>query len=46
MSGYDLLVRASRAVVGGVERSCALAVRDGRIVALLERDAMAEAAQW
>jgi allantoinase len=32
-------------VVGGVERSCAVAVRDGRIVALLERDAVAEAAQ-
>jgi allantoinase len=45
MSGYDLLFRASRAVVGGVERSCAVAVRDGRIVALLERDAAAEATQ-
>jgi allantoinase len=45
VSGYDLLFRASRAVVGGVERSCAVAVHDGRIVALLERDAAAEATQ-
>jgi allantoinase len=45
VSGYDLLVRAPRAIVGGVERSCAVAVRDGRIVALLNREAAAEAGQ-
>ncbi len=35
MIGHDLLVRARRAVVGGAERGCAVAVRDGRIVAVL-----------
>ncbi len=38
MSTYDLLVRARRAIVDGTERSCAVAVRDGRIAAVFGYD--------
>jgi allantoinase len=41
----DLVVRARRAVVGAGEISCSVAVRDGRIVAVLELDAPVEATQ-
>ncbi len=38
VSTYDLLVRARRAIVDGTERSCAVAVRDGRIAAVFGYD--------
>jgi len=45
VSTYDLLIRAPRAIVGGSERSCAVAVRAGKIAAVLDRDAAAGALQ-
>ncbi len=40
----DLVVRAPRAVVDGAERACSVAVRDGRIVAVLGIDDVVDAA--
>jgi allantoinase len=45
VSRYDLLIRAEAAVVGGEERACAVAVRGGRIAAVLSRDDPADAAR-
>ena len=43
--GADLVIEASRAVVDGAERSCAVAVSGGRIVAIEEPGAMTGAAE-
>jgi allantoinase len=40
---FDLLLRTDRAVLDGAERPCAVAVRDGRIAAVLDRDAEVDA---
>jgi allantoinase len=45
VSSYDLLIRASRGIVDGTQRSCAVGIRDGQIVAVLDQDATAESAQ-
>ena len=42
---FDLLVKAQRAVVGGVLRPAAVAVRDGRIAAVADLDAGLNAAE-
>ena len=42
---FDLLVKAQRAVVGGVLRPAAVAVRDGRIAAVDDLDAGLDAAE-
>jgi allantoinase len=41
----DLVIEAPRAVVDGVERPCAVAVRDGRVVAVEARDARLDAVE-
>jgi allantoinase len=41
----DLVVRAQRAVVDGVERACAVCVSDGRVAAVLAFDADIQAAE-
>lgn len=40
MAEYDLLIRAPRAVIDQTEVSCAVAIRDGRVAALTEKDAL------
>lgn len=41
---YDVIFRADRAVIDGAERPAAVAVRDGRVAEIAERDAPLEAA--
>jgi allantoinase len=45
MTDFDLVFRAPRAVVGGVEAACAVAVRGGRIAAVEPLDAVLDAAE-
>ncbi|HEX6931866.1 MAG TPA: hypothetical protein VF162_06975 [Streptosporangiaceae bacterium] len=43
--GFDLVIRAPRAVVGGAERPAAVGVREGRIAAVAPLDQAATAAE-
>jgi len=45
VSIYDLLIRAPRAIVDGLERSCSVAVRDGQIADVFGYDTAADSAQ-
>ncbi|MBO0775699.1 MAG: allantoinase, partial [Actinobacteria bacterium] len=45
MSGYDLIIRAPAAMVAGEQRHCGVAVRGGRIAAVLAPGVRAAATQ-